>query len=647
MQYNYDFEIASLLVLTIILLHFVFIRQFPVDKTKAFGVLIVSCTLECLANILSGFGLANADLVPQFVNEVLAFAFFAFEGLTSYLLFRYFVIICEFKGKEKKVVSILGTLPFVLFTSMVVLTPFIGFFYYFKDNVYYQGFGAVWGYIYIIYYFIWNVLLMIYKYRSINFRTKLIILIYTIVAVSVVVTQFYARGILLTSVGNAVVALMLYLALQNPSEMLDPVTGLGNESAFIVQLNNLFNHNAKAVILTVHLRKFHNIQSMLGIENSNILLRDVGSFLSGLCGRYYVFRTQGDLFTIIADTKEDVKDMQIAIRKRFGQGWNVRQNQIVLGVDVVIQRYPQDFRSSSEFMGMQQFLLENIATAGSHAVLEADDSVLERYRRKMRVELAVSRAIREKAFEVYYQPIYSAKDKRIVSLEALVRLYDEELGYIPPDEFIPMVERDGNIMHIGGQVLEECCKFLAHHVLSSVSLGIRTIHVNVSTVQCLRQNLSETILPILEKYHIPPSMITLEITENTAIQTPELMKEHMKMLREQGLSFAMDDYGSGNSGCSYLIQFPFQEVKIDREIVWASFENEAAKIVLENEIRTIQKLGIPLVVEGVETKEQSDEMERLGVDYIQGYFYGKPMPEAECLRYIRRNDFAPEEYAKS
>lgn len=647
MQYNYDFEIASLLIMTIILLHFVFIRQFPVDKTKAFCVLIVSCTIECLANILSSLGLANADLVPQFVNEVLAFAFFAFEGLTSYLLFRYFVIICEFKGIEKKVVSVLGTLPFALFASMVVLTPFIGFFYYFKDNVYYQGFGAEWGYMYIIYYFILNLLLMVYKYRSINFHTKIIILIYTIVAVSMVVAQFYTRGLLLTSVGNAVVVLMLYLALQNPSEMLDPVTGLGNENAFIVQLNNLFNHNTEATIITVHLRKFHNIQSVLGMENSNILLRDVAGYLSRLCGKLYVFHTQGDLFTIIANTKEEAQNLQIAISERFGQDWNVQQNQIVLSVDVVIQRYPQEFKSGSEFMGMRQFLLESVSSVGSHAVLESDDTAAERYHRKLRVELAVSRAIREKSFEVYYQPIYSTKEKRIVSLEALVRLHDEELGYIPPDEFIPMVERDGNIIHIGGQVLEECCKFLSHHVLSSVSLGIRTIHVNVSTVQCLRQNLSETILPILKKYHIPPSMITLEITENTAIRTPDLMKKHMEVLGEKGLSFAMDDYGSGNSNCSYLIQFPFQEVKIDKDIVWASFENEAAKTVLENEIRTIQKLGIPLVVEGVETKEQSDEMERLGVDYIQGYFYGKPLPEAECLRYIRRNNFVPEEYAKS
>lgn len=638
MQYNYDFEIASLLIMTIILLHFAFIRQFPVAKTKVFGMLLFSCTAESFINILSSIGLANAHLVPQVVNEILAFAFFALEGLTSYLLFRYFMIICEFRGIERKIIAVVGTIPFALFTAMVLLTPFIGFFYYLKDGVYYQGFGAEMGYMYIIYYFVLNLFLMLRKYRVINRRMKVIISIYTLVAISMVLAQLQVRDVLLTSVGNAVVVLMLYLAMQNPSEMLDKVTNLGNESAFVEQMNHLLNRKAEATIITVHLRKFHNIQTVLGIENSNCLLQDVAKYLYRLGGKFHVFRTAGDMFAIVTDSKKDAQALQLAIGERFAQDWVVRENRIVLEVDVVVQRYPDEFHTISEYMGMRQFLLEDAMTAGTHTVQEKEESAIERYRRKMKVEMAVSKAIRNKSFEVYYQPIYSTREKKIISLEALVRLNDEELGFIPPDEFIPMVERDGSILHIGEQVLEECCKFLSHHVLSSVTLGIETIQVNVSIVQCLRQNLSETIMPVLERYHIPPSMITLELTENTAISTPERVLKHMKELGEKGIKFAMDDYGSGNSNCSYLIQFPFQEVKIDKEIVWASFKNEAAKTVLENEIHTIQKLGIPLVVEGIETQEQSDMMEELGVDYIQGYFYGKPLPEAECLRYIRRQN---------
>lgn len=162
----------------------------------------------------------------------------------------------------------------------------------------------------------------------------------------------------------------------------------------------------------------------------------------------------------------------------------------------------------------------------------------------------------------------------------------------------------------------------------------------------MQQDLKEAVLPILQKYHIPASMIVLELTETTAINAPSLMERHMRELGNAGISFAMDDYGNGNANCSYLMRYPFREVKIDKEMTWAYFENETARIVLQNEIATMHKLGIPMVVEGIEKLEQSQEMERLGVEYIQGYFYGKPLPEMECLRYIRQFNFASEDYGR-
>ncbi len=261
-------------------------------------------------------------------------------------------------------------------------------------------------------------------------------------------------------------------------------------------------------------------------------------------------------------------------------------------------------------------------------------------------EKAVECAITEKNFQVYYQPIYSLKEKCVVSLEALVRLKDEKSGFIPPDEFIPLAEKNGTIMQISEIVLEECCRFLAKHVLANPSLGIQTIHVNIAAAQCLNRNLKESILPVLEHYHVPAHMITLELPERTVAGSPKLMLWHMREFGKAGMGFAIDGYGSGNLNCFGLLRFPVQEIKIGKEMTWSYFEDPAAKIVIENEIKTIQKLGFPIVVVGVENKEQSDALEALGVDMIQGFYYGKPMPEVECLRYIRRMHSAKEEYGK-
>lgn len=637
MQYNYDFEIASLVVMMIVLLHFLFVRQFPTDKTKTFLKLLLVCIGECIFNILSCIGIANAALVPEVWNEVFAFAFFALEGLCSYYIFRYIMVVCELRKRRHFLIKAAGVLPFVFFEGMVLLTPLIGFFYYFEEGQYHQGFGAWYGYAYIDYYFLLNLVLVLIRRKVVNTRMKTIIFIYSATAVGVVVLQYMMRGLLLTSTANVIILLMLYLAMQNPDELLDTVTGVANEKAFIIQMKNRIEHREPTAIITVYIRHYHHITSMLGFENGNQILGDVGTYLVKTCGKFHVFHNTEDTFTILADSEKERKEIEEKIQKRFSAGWNVQRNNVMLNMAMIIQRYPQDFASISEYRNMWEYLLERAKSAGNQTVFETNAQFLEKYRHRNKVELAVERALRERSFEVYYQPIYSLSEKRIVSLEALVRLHDEELGYISPEEFIPLAEKNGTILQIGEQVLEECCKFLSKHVLSNESLGIQNIHVNVSAVQCLRQNLKETIFPVLEKFHIPPAMISLEITEGTAIRAPELMLRHMRELGKSGITFALDDYGSGNANCSYLIRFPFQKIKIDKEILWAYFEKKSARIVLQNEISTMKQLGLPIIVEGVENQEQRDEMERLGVDYIQGYYYGRPMPEMDCLRFIRKS----------
>jgi EAL domain-containing protein (putative c-di-GMP-specific phosphodiesterase class I)/GGDEF domain-containing protein len=634
--------------MAIVLLHVAFVRQFPSDRARYFRKLLVVCMLECITNIFSCLGLANTDLIPQWANELLAFAFFALEGLASFLIFRYIMVACELRGKEQKLVRWGGSIPYAVFESLVVLNHWIGFFYYFEDDVYHQGFGADFGYLYITCYFLLDLVLVVVHRKVLNKRTKCIIAVYTVVAMAAILIQFQIRGILLTSIANAIIILMIYLAMQNPSELLDPITGIGNESAFRLQLKNCINHDKQQTsAIMIQIQKLSNITAVIGVENSNCAMREIGTYLYQLCGKFHVFRTSESAFVVLLDSREQEELTCKALQERFGQEWDAGAARVVLDMKLVIQHCPDDFTSVSEYLGMRNFLLEETTGLENMSVIRADADNVKRYRRRVGVEMAVAKAIREKTFEVYYQPIYALKEKRIVSLEALIRLRDDELGYIPPDEFISLAERDGNIIPIGEIVLEESCRFLSRHVLSNMSLGIRMIHINISIAQCLRENMTEMIAPVLERYHVPASMITLELTERMAVENPELMRRHMKSLRDMGISFAMDDYGTGNSNCACLIQLPFQEVKIDKEFTKSYFESENARVVLQNTIQTMQRRGIPVVIEGVESQEQSDEMARLGADYIQGYYYGRPLPEKECLRYIRSFNTGTEEYGNA
>ena len=634
MQYNYSFEAASLLFMFLVFVHFNMVRQFPTGKTRIFRVLLYTCMGEAVFNILSSIGLANAGFVPQPVNELLAFAFFMLEGLSSVLIYQYTVVICDMNEAETKKAKIAGLIPAAVYLLALAVTPFTGFLYYMEDNYYYRGVGTDIAYLYVAMFFVANLVLILWHKNQIAERERTIIFLYTTVALVSVAGHFFFRGVLLTGVANAVILLMIYFSMQNPNDLLDSVTGIGNEAALEIQLKDAIKRKKKGAVLSVYVRQFHQINLLFGTDNCNKLFAQMGQYFFSLIGKFHVFRSDAATFSMIV-SEENCDSAVQAIKKRFCEEWKIGENHILVDGTISILHFPKNFGTIPEFLGMKEYLMEIATKRGSKEPVCASQEMVEGYFRRNKIELTLNQAIHERTIQVYYQPIYSLKEKKIVALEALSRLYDEELGFIPPDEFIPLAEKNGNIIRIGEIVLEECCKFLSKHVLSNLSLGIRSIQVNISVAQCMQQNLKEAILPILEKYHVPSSMIVLELTETTAINTPALMEHHMKELGEAGIGFAMDDYGTGNANCSYLVRFPFREVKIDKEMTWAYFNNETAKIVLENEIKTMHSLGIPMVIEGIEKIEQSEEMERLGVEYIQGYYYGKPLPETECLKYIR------------
>lgn len=645
MQYNYDFEITALAVMIVVLLHFLIIHQFPTDKTRAYLKSLLVCVAECVVNILSSIGIANAEIIPTFWNELFAFAFFALEGFCSYYIFCYILMVGEYR--KNRFIRVAGLIPFLIFELMVLMTPFFKLFYYFEDGQYHQGIGAWYGYFYIAYYFMLNLILIYAHRKRIIVRIKATIWIYSVVCIVVVLVQLFVRELLLTSFANLTMLLLLYLAMQNTEELFDPfIKDVANEKAFMIRLSNIVDRSEEKKVLTVYIRNYRYFFSIVDSQSSNEILQMVGAYLVKLCGKLKVFYLDDGVFAVLMETEEDRLRVQEQIQKRFSEGWSFNRNKLHLDLALIIQSYPQDFKTVEEFKNMWEYLIEHAKNAKENRVFEANAQTQKKVHYRNRLEAAIDHAIWNNSFEVYYQPIYSVREKRIVSLEALVRLRDENGEFISPEEFIPIAEKNGSILQIGPQVLEESCRFLLRHVLSNPSLGIRRVHINVSVLQCMRQNLKEVILPILEKYHIPPTMISLEITETLAIRAPEQMEHYMWELEKLGISFALDDYGSGNANCLYLSRFPFQKIKIDKEMVWSSFHNPSARIVLNNEINTLKQLGLPVLVEGIETKEQSDEMERLGVDYIQGFYYGKPMPEEECLRYIRQFNSIPEDYAK-
>lgn len=252
--------------------------------------------------------------------------------------------------------------------------------------------------------------------------------------------------------------------------------------------------------------------------------------------------------------------------------------------------------------------------------------------RKKRTEQLLLEAMEKDWVEVFYQPIYSTKEHRFTSAEALVRIRDEEGNIVPPGEFIEVAEQNGMILKLGEMVFEKVCRFVKLNNIRQY--GLHYIEINLSVVQCSYEQLAEDYISIMERYDIPSEFINLEITESASMEEKRILLNNMKSLMDYGVKFSLDDFGTGQSNLNYIVDMPVNIVKFDRDMINAYFENGKAKYVMDAAMHMVHGMNLEIVSEGIETKEQYETMEELGISYIQGYYFSKPLSEPQFLEFI-------------
>ena len=226
--------------------------------------------------------------------------------------------------------------------------------------------------------------------------------------------------------------------------------------------------------------------------------------------------------------------------------------------------------------------------------------------------------------EVFYQPIYSAKDDKVVAAEALLRLFDDELGEISPEEFIPIAEDNGRIYELGQVTIQKVCELLGQERVQQY--GIRYIEINLSIEECLREELVMKLKSTVEDYGVEYSHINFEIKESTLLVKHPQLAHNMDILNELGFSFSIDDYGTASSTVAHILSYPFQIVKVEKNILWKAMENNRDMMALCASINLVKDMNMKIVIEGVESKEMVDTLKRLGCDYLQGYYFSKAIP---------------------
>ena len=416
----------------------------------------------------------------------------------------------------------------------------------------------------------------------------------------------------------------------------DRLTGLYSKEFFYQRVKEtLAAHPEQEYdIIYSNIENFKLVNDIFGVPSGDRLLVNVAAMFSKQVGRWGICgRINADQFACLSERRLDYSEQLFAeAGNQINAMSNVKNMVMKWGV------YHIDDRSISVEQMCDRALLAVRSIKGQYRRHFAayDDALRSKLLREQAITDSMEDALDQGQFIVYLQPKYRLKDRELSGAEALVRWIHPEWGFQSPGEFIPLFERNGFITQLDQYVWDRTCAFLRDW--DSKGYPQIPVSVNVSRADIYNADLANILLRTVHKYNLPPSRLHLEITESAYTENPGQIIDTVTHLRELGFIIEMDDFGSGYSSLNMLNQMPLDILKLDMKFI----QSETAKPVNQGILRFIMSLArwmnLSVVAEGVETDEQLERLREIGCDYVQGYFFGKPMPEDVFEELMKKTD---------
>lgn len=412
----------------------------------------------------------------------------------------------------------------------------------------------------------------------------------------------------------------------------DSLTGLANRSEFNARLDEVSKrikrYGGAFTVMMLDLDKFKIVNDTLGHPAGDALLVEVARrLISSVRETDLVARLGGDEFAIIQDgnpnQKEGATTLALRIIAAIGESFDLNGHQANVGTSIGIALAPSHGVEPEELLKKADLALYDAKEAGRNDFRIFEQDMLDLASSQQTAENQLRNAIEREEFELHYQPLFDAKTREITSVEALVRWRHPTEGLIGPDRFVPLAESTGLVVSLGNWVLQRACADAA-----SWPKHIK-VAVNISPLQFKSGNLFDVILCTLVETGLHAERLELEITETAILENQEAYLSSIRQLKNLGISIALDDFGTGYSSVNYLTVFPFDKIKIDKSYTEGVLQRRDCKAVVASTLALAKGLGMLTTAEGVETEDQLVYMREAGIDLIQGYLLGRPVPSAQ------------------
>jgi diguanylate cyclase (GGDEF)-like protein len=421
----------------------------------------------------------------------------------------------------------------------------------------------------------------------------------------------------------------------------DRLTGLPNRIRFTAILSEELEAAKRAgirfALAILDVDNLKPVNDSRGHETGDELLKQMAYRLSSYQrSGVQTSRFGGDEFLIMIHGYEhdsDLLRLLAAVQETLSEPYQIHNAEIKSSVSIGVAIFPDDADTTQDLLKYADIAMTDAKRRGKNTLSLFHSIMQENLLSRINMEHRMFRALESEGYQLFFQPQFDSDSGQLRGFEALVRWFDEELGYISPDKFIPIAEETRIIIPLGSWIMRTACKVLQHWQAEFGFSGIMS--VNVSPVQLLHSGFIEELTAVLEETSIPPQSLEIEITEGVFLGNIETSVKVLNEVKNLGIGISLDDFGTGYSSLSYLQYLPLTTLKIDKSFIANIKRTQGVEYEITDAIvNLMNKLGLDTIAEGIETDEQLEMIRKINCKTIQGYLTGRPMPKQDCERLI-------------
>lgn len=631
MAYNVHIEIAVLVIFTIIILMQKVKKTLPTRTSqKFFYLLYVTLSVSVFSILL---GMANEmDMFDKNMAYVINIIYHMLCCLLLAVYIEYIAAIVLVKWKKWVRFLLIDVLPAVMM-CIIISNPWTGLSFKLDANGVWrpEPFFHVMFAIFVLY--VLGFAVFIQLRTDEHTEKKVVFITISNIALVVAMSQrmFCNIGFNLFPVAVETGVLLYLLSLPSTDFYVDSGTGQFNFAGFSAVLNERISYNIETSCILIRVRNYTAMSKLHGREQLHRIQQLMAEILEGNVDEGQIFHVGSAAYAVILNTKEEVREIYGRLRESLPFQWYIAREAILHEYSFYRVSYPEDSDNMEEIM--QRIHYARSDHKGHHdpgVLIHLQHQALKEADERKKVAHFIEDAILNNTLEINFQPIYSFEADRITSLEVLSRLKDENKKYINPEFFIHVAEDNHTIRALSLQMFDKACSFaVRNHIFE---LGVTDININLSPTHCCEKDAADELLDIAEKYKIQPHYLHFEITESKLTDNGQVRKT-LQALKDAGAKIALDDFGTGYSNLSSIQELPIDFVKIDKSLVW-SYSNGDNRFLTEL-LPMIKAEGKKIIAEGIETEEHIEILREMCGDFLQGYFYSKPLPEMQFIRFLR------------